>query len=359
MQIIKQNVGVEVDSKTLQLAFYVLDENLDIHNKGRRKFSNTTTGFKDMEKWIESKRIGDTKIHLTMEATGVYSENVSYHFCENDKYSIHIILPNVARAYFNSYNMKSKTDDIDAHGLARLGLERKLAEWKPASEQMRRIRKLSRSRLQLVKAKTMTTNQLHAEQSSHKPEKLVVQTLKSHLKFLEKQIKKLEDAMHIEVQKDEHLSSQINNICQAPGIGFITAIGVMAELDSFSMFKNRSQIVSFCGYDVVKKESGSSVRGKERISKKGNSRVRKMLYMAAMSAVRFDEHHKDYYQRIVRKTGIKMKGNVAIQRKLLLLIFALSNPENVFDKKHPHRMQEELKKRQKQKVEQSPVPLTE
>ena len=82
-------------------------------------------------------------------------------------------------------------------------------------------------------------------------------------------------------------------------------------------------MVSYAGYDVVKNESGTSIRGKTKISKKGNSYVRHMLYMPAMSAVRSDQHHKAYYQRIVDKTNIKMKGNIAIQRKLLLLIYTL------------------------------------
>ena len=91
------------------------------------------------------------------------------------------------------------------------------------------------------------------------------------------------------------------------------------------LFTNRNQIVSYAGYDVIKKESGTSVNAPTKISKKGNSYIRQMLYMSAMSAARSDDHHKDYYQRIVCKSGIKLKANVAIQRKLLLLIYALFN----------------------------------
>ena len=105
-------------------------------------------------------------------------------------------------------------------------------------------------------------------------------------------------------------------------------------MGGFSLFNNRNQVVSYAGYDVVLQQSGTSIKGKPKISKKGNSYIRAMLYMAAMSAVRYDEHHKAYYQRIVCKTGIKMKANVAIQRKLLLLIYTLFKNNVPYDPQH-------------------------
>lgn len=86
--------------------------------------------------------------------------------------------------------------------------------------------------------------------------------------------------------QDELLSERMTNVCTANGIGVITAIGVVAETDGFALFPNRNQLVSYAGYDVIQRQSGTSILGKTKISKKGNSNIRRMLYMDAMSAAR-------------------------------------------------------------------------
>ena len=131
-------------------------------------------------------------------------------------------------------------------------------------------------------------------------------------------------------------------VCTIKGVGFITAIGIISEFNGFILFKNRNQVVSFSGYDVIRKESGTSIQGKTKMSKKGNSYVRQMMYMAAMSAAIHDEHHKNYYTRIVDKTGLKMKASVAIQRKLLLLIYTIFKNEVKYDPLHYLKVQDHL-----------------
>lgn len=348
MKIIKQNAGLEVDSKHIKVSFQVLLENQEIKIKGSRKFGNTEQGFKQMWEWMEKKKEEGISLHLTMEATGVYSERVSYYFHGQLGYKVHVVLPNMSRSFFDSYNMKSKTDDIDAKGLALLGLERKLKTWKPASEQMRVLKKLVRERIRLQRGKTVVSNQLHAEKASYCPQKTVLKRYEKHIALIEKQIGEIGEELRKEVGKDTALLGKIENVCSAKGIGFITAVGVVAEMNGFVLFDNRNQVMSYTGYDVVKKESGTSVRGKTRISKKGNSYVRHMLYMSAMSAARFDEHHKAYYKRIVTKSSIPMKANVAIQRKLLLLIYTLFKNNVPYDPQHPVEMRKKLEQSTKE-----------
>lgn len=334
MQIIKQNVGVEVDSKLLQLSVQVMNQDLSIKIISKRQFSNTPKGFKSMQVWLDKKCSSDLVIHLTMEATGVYYESVAYYFLALDNYSVHVVLPNTSNAFIKSLNNKSKTDEIDSRALAQMGLERQLSLWNPHTPQMRLLKKTNRERLRLNREKTMITNQLHAEQASYKPTKSAIKRYQKRIKFIEKQIAEIEAELLAIVQADSDLNKRIDNVCTAKGIGFTTAVGVVAELNGFALFKNRNQVVSFSGYDVKKHESGTSIRGRERISKKGNSFVRQMLYFPAISAAVHAEHHRKYYQRIVDKTGIKMKGSVAIQRKLLLLIYTLFKNNVPYDPKH-------------------------
>jgi transposase len=343
MKIIKQNLALDVDSKELKVCFKVMREDLSIKTKGSRTFKNTLNGFQALKAWTEKKRVEDLPVHVTMEATGVYYENVAYYFNDQRTYLPHVVLGNTSNAYFKSLNRKSKTDKIDADGLAQMGLERQLPNWKPVSAQMQSLKKLVRERLRLQKEKTMVLNQLHAEQASYCPYPVITQRYKKRIIFLEKQIQEVEKNLKSTVDLDDELQQRIKQVCTAKSIGFITAIGIVAEYNGFILFKNRNQVVSYAGYDIAQNESGTSIKGKTKISKKGNSYVRQMMYMSAMSAAVHDDHHKNYYTRIVAKTGIKMKANVAIQRKLLLLIYTLFTNNIPYDPLHFLKVQKRLK----------------
>ena len=323
MIILKQNLGVDVDSRSLKVSFQKIDNQQHIKIKGSRTFSNTAKGFEELLKWVNSKKDDSKSVHVTMEATGVYYENLAYFFYEQKDYIVHVVLPNKSVAYFKSLNAKSKTDQIDAKLLGHMGLERKLEQWIPGSSQMRLIKKLSRERLRIQTEKVMVSNQLHAEKKSYMPSLESVKRYEERIEFLAQQMTAIEKELKTKVNQDEELKEKIDNVCTAKGIRFITAIGVVAEMDGFALFKNRNQVVSYGGYDVVKRESGQAVFGKTKISKKGNSIIRKLLYFPALSAAQHDEHHKKYYERVVDNTKIPMKGCVAIQRKLLLLIYTL------------------------------------
>ncbi len=351
MKTIKQNLGIDVDSKELKVCFKVMRQDLSIKVKGSRTFKNNLAGFEALKKWSDKKRVDNLPIHLTMEATGVYYENAAYFFSDLQSFEVHVVLGNISKAFLKSLNRKSKTDKIDAEGLAQMGLERQLKTWEPVSDQMQIIKKFVRERLRLQKEKTMVLNQLHAEQASFQPSAASCKRYKKRITFLEKQVKDVEKDLQAVVELDPELANQVEEICEIPGVGFITAIGVIAEYNGFILFNNRNQVVSYAGYDVVVIESGTSIKGKPKISKKGNSFVRQMLYMAAMTSAVHQEQNKKYYQRIVDKTGVKMKANVAIQRKLLLLIYTLFKNKTSYDSLHFLKVQKRLKPKKAKSME--------
>lgn len=97
---------------------------------------------------------------------------------------------------------------------------------------------------------------------------------------------------------------------------------VVSETNGFTLFKNQRQLVSYAGYDVVENSSGSKV-GKTRISKKGNTHIRRILHMAALSSINHQMELNKLYSRVLQRSTIKMKGVVAVQRKLLVLIYTI------------------------------------
>jgi len=96
-------------------------------------------------------------------------------------------------------------------------------------------------------------------------------------------------------------------------------------------------LVSYSGLDIKEKQSGTSVKGKPRISKKGNRHLRKAMYMPALTAIRNDEHFKAIFVRLLSKHGIKMKAAVAVQRKLLELIYVIWKTDTAYDKNYLQR----------------------
>ncbi len=112
-------------------------------------------------------------------------------------------------------------------------------------------------------------------------------------------------------------------ICSLPGVGLLTAAIVLAETNGFELIRNKRQLASYAGFDVKEKQSGTSVKGKPKISKKGNKHLRKAMHLPALTAIRHDERFKAIFARLVSKHGIKMKAAVAVQRKLLEMVFTI------------------------------------
>jgi len=167
--------------------------------------------------------------------------------------------------------------------------------------------------------------------------------------MLEKQEKEIMKEVAARIAQDSELQKMIVIICSLPGIGLLTAAVVLAETNGFDLIRNRRQLASYAGFDVIEKQSGTSVKGKPRISKKGNRYLRKAMHCPALTAIRHDERFKAIFARIVLKHGIKMKAAVAVQRKLLEMTFILYKTGKRFDKDYlmktkAERLERELTK---------------
>ena len=115
-----------------------------------------------------------------------------------------------------------------------------------------------------------------------------------------------------------------------PGIGFITVVTVAAETQGFDNFTSLRQLSSFAGYDIQLKESGK-FKGKTKISKKGNSHIRRAMYMPSLSAIGHSQTYKKIYNRLYEKKENGLIAGTAIQRKLLGLIYTLWKNDTEFE----------------------------
>ncbi|MEM9681215.1 MAG: IS110 family transposase [Bacteroidota bacterium] len=320
--IIKQNVGIDISKDDFKVFFYRLTQTGESKVRGSRAFKNTSVGFVAFDKWIEKNRKADLPVRFTLEATGIYHENLA-HFLENKGHHVSIVLANQAKAYAKSLNLKSKTDAMDAKMLGQMGLERDLQQWKPISPKLRIIKQLTRDRVSLLEEQLALTNKLHALDHSFEPNKRVIKRMKQRLKLIEKHIEQSDQEIQQTVQADEVLKTKIAKVCKIKGLALITVATIVAETNGFALFTSRAQLTSYAGYDVVERQSGSSIKGKTKISKKGNRFIRRALHLPALSMVQHEPQFRQLYERVFERTGIKMKGYVAVQRKALLLIYTL------------------------------------
>lgn len=331
-QLLRQNVGVDVSKDSLDVAFSTIDLQQQIKVKASRKFANTAAGFEQFHQWVESKRDNTIELRILMEATGIYYEQLAW-FVYEKKYAVSVVLPTKAKRYLQAIGQKSKNDKIDARGLAQMGLEQRLPLWQPLSSNIYRLRLLTRQLEDFNNQRTMCLNQLHALSHSAYGVKEVEKSLKRVVQGLDKGISQLEKAIAQLIEKDEILHAKVQNILAIKGVGLKTVAVLLAETNGFATFENQGQLVSYAGYDIVENQSGKSA-GRTRMSKKGNAHIRRALHLPAFGVVRYKEAAFDnVYQRLIGRGKTKMQAYVAVQRKLLILIWALWRKDEVYDPK--------------------------
>ena len=152
--------------------------------------------------------------------------------------------------------------------------------------------------------------------------------------MLDKQEQEIKEELSALIETDVEMKKITAVLCSLSGVGLLTAATVLGETNGFELIRNRRQLASYAGFDVKEKQSGTSVKGKPRISKKGNKYLRKAMHLPALSAIRHDERFKGLFARIVSKHGIKMKAAVAVQRKLLEMMFTLYKTNKKYDKQY-------------------------
>lgn len=342
-KIVKQVLGIDVAQKELVVCLGRMYDDWTPELYSHGTFVNSKKGFDAMIKWVKKLAIEATAVRYVMEATGVYHESLAY-YLEGKGYEVSIVLPNKVSNYFRTLEVKTITDKTASEAIARFGLERKLDQWKRPKQIFKNLKQLTRERDQIVETRTMAKNQLHAEMAEAFPNPSSLHRIKAHIKFLDKQVAEILKEITELVKQDDQVNESIELICSIPGIGRLTAATVLAETNGFELIRNKRQLTSYAGLDVREKQSGTSIKGKPRISKKGNRHLRKAMHLPALAAIRHEKKFKAVFVRLVSKHGIKMKAAVAVQRKLLEMIYTVYSKNTAYDKNYLNQNETKLNK---------------
>lgn len=336
---LKQSLGIDVSKSNLSLSLGFLNERLVKEFKSRPDVSNDAKGYKMLLKWIKTSVDPDVELLVVMEATGVYHQGVAHYLYEHG-HSVCVMQSGRVKRYAQSLDQRSKTDALDSRMLSMLGLERNIRLWHPPSEELQELKGLSRERSSLLNDRTMETNRQGAIASSVHSNVRALKRHKIRLKLLNTQIESVEEEMRSLIAENEELKRKLEYLTSIPGVSFISAATVIGETLGFESIVNAKQLASYAGYDVVLRESGN-YKGKTRISKKGNSHIRAVLHMPSMTCVRCNPTLKQFYNRLKPNKAKPLVALVAVQRKLLILMYTLWKNEENYDAEY------EIKKQQK------------
>lgn len=330
-KILKQVAAIDVAKDELVLTLGRINEDLSPELFAHKTFENSLRGFKELVKWSE--KLADPAIAMgfVMEATGVYHESLAY-FLDDQGYQVSIVLPNKISNYSRTLETKTITDKTASEAIAHFAMGRKLEVWQQPDPLYRRLRQLTRERGQLVEERTMLKSQLHAEMHEAYPHKKSIERTKIRIKLMDQQEKEIKADIQELIKTKQEIKDMMILLCSITGIGFVTAATVLGETNGFDLIRNKRQLASYSGFDIREKQSGTSVKGKPKISKRGNKYLRKAMYFPALTAIQHDERYKAIYARLIAKHGIKMKAAVAVQRKLLEMCFTVFKTQQKYRK---------------------------
>ncbi len=329
-KIVKQVLGVDVAQNELVCSLGRAFDDCTQEIYVRNKFPNNLKGFGQLISWVKKNSDPAVAVVFVMEATGVYHESFAYYLADRTL-KIAIVLPNKISNYMRSLTIKTVNDQTAANAICQFGLERQLDYWEQPDPTYRQMKQLTRERDQIIDERTMCKNQLHAEKSGAFPNARSIKRLQERIKLLDKHIDQIAFELKTMVAGNEKIKEDVKLLCTIPGLGHLTACIILAETNGFELIRNKKQLTSYTGLDIREKQSGTSIKGKSRISKRGNRFLRKALYLPALAAIRHNERYKAVFSRQVQKHGIKMKGAVAVQRKLLELSYILHKTRKAFD----------------------------
>lgn len=321
-KIVKQAVGIDVAQLELVVAFGQMHDDWSISVVASKSFHNTKKGFELLIKWVKKYSLADLKVNYVMEATGVYHESLAYYLSEN-ACPVSIVLPNKISSYFKTLDIKTVTDKTAAEAILRFALERKLDRWEKPNPIYKKLKQLTREKDQVLNERIVVKNRLHAELAEAEPNQASVMRIQERIELLKQHEKEIKREIRDMIKENQLLKSTVERMLSVPGLGDMTAVTILAETNGFELIKNKKQLVSYAGLDIKEKLSGTSVKGKPKISKRGNRYLRKAMYFPALAAIRVDERYKNIFTRLVSKHGLKLKAAVAVQRKLLEMSFVI------------------------------------
>lgn len=313
-------VGIDISKDTFDVAVL-----LDSKRVKTCKFDNTPDGFTQLSQWLNS--LGVKHIHACLEATNIYG-NALATYLHGKGQQVSIINPSQIKGYAQSQLTRTKTDHADAGVIARFCRDLHPRPWQPAPETVQKLQEMSRRLEAIQKMMIQETNRLDL---CNDPQ--LKADIQAHVDFLAAQGEALKKRLSEHIHAHEDLQAQKVLLCSIVGVADKTATTVLAELGSIEFFNSSRQLAAFAGLTPREFSSGTSVRGKTRLCKIGNPRLRKAMYFPALAAIRHCPEIREFYDRLLAAGKTKMQAIGAVMHKLIRIVYGVLHSKQPFDAK--------------------------
>jgi transposase len=255
-----------------------------------------------------------------MEATGVYHERCA-DWLFNVGSKVSVVNPARIKYYGQSLGVRSKNDKKDSVVIARYGLTQKPIAWKPETPEIRILKALA-SRLDAIEKDILREKDRYEKSCINPCSDSVLESIQMILAVLNKEKINLERLIDMHINQYEYLQHNYALLQTIPGVGPVVSRYMLIVIGSRT-FKSASQCAAYIGLVPIQNESGSSLRGRSRLSKAGNPVIRAKLYMAAISALQHNPDIKIQNQRLLKNGKSKMSALCAAMRKLVQICFGV------------------------------------
>jgi transposase len=285
-------------------------------------FANHSKGFIALEQWLRDHRVHS--VHACMEATGIYGDALAL-FLVDAGFGVSVVNPAQIKAFAQAELTRNKTDAVDARLIARFGALHQPPLWVPPPRAIRDLQALVRRLEALNDLRQQEANRLEVSEPA------VRRSIETVLSTLEAQIREIKQKINDHIDQNPDLRGKRELLESIPGIAEATSAHLLIYLAQEGRFSKAKELGAFAGLTPRRRESGSSVQGKSRLSKMGESRLRKALYMPAVSAMRHNPVMAAFAKRLLENGKPKMVIVCAIMRKLLHMAFGILKSGRPFD----------------------------
>jgi transposase len=310
-------LGIDVSKAKLDVALRRPDGKLR-----SKVVENSPSGFVALTDWLDTH--GVHRLHACMEATGIYWEAVAEYLADAG-HTVSVVNPAQIKAFGGAGLVRTKTDRVDAKLIAAFCVAQSPPPWQAPPAAVRALRALVARRDALDAMRTQERNRLGVATDAVRP------GIEAHLAYLEQALADIEAAIRQKIDDDPGLGTQRELLDSIPGLGDKTIPTLLAYYGGPLRFDTAKQAVAFAGLDPRQHQSGSSVRGKPRLSKVGHARLRKALYMPAMVATTRTAWGRALKQRLAAAGKPPMLILGAMMRKLVHVAYGVLLSGRPFD----------------------------
>ncbi|MCG2821238.1 MAG: IS110 family transposase [Candidatus Atribacteria bacterium] len=298
-------IGIDVSKKDLA-----------VFNGKDLKFANKE-GLKSFKKYLK-KKYHLSEIVIIFEPTGIYSFYLK-EFCAENRIKAYIVNPKKSHNFARALGKRSKNDKIDARTLYQFHklIDLKDIKVPKIDQQAKTLASYLVSYEFALKQRVSLSNHLESLR-----DKRLITLMKKDLKMAKKLEDKLFHDIKEYVSKNQNLREDYQRLLTISGVGDKTAIALLTLFKTYQG-TNRAQITALAGLDPIKRESGTSVKGKVKISKNGKGIYRKIFYLPTICATVHNQKIRVFYQRLLANHKIKKLAIIASMRKLLLIAHAM------------------------------------